>query len=76
MIKYNLKALMFDKGFNENRKITYADISRATGISKPTLSKIASKRGYVTNTRIIEKLCNYFECGCNDLMTIIPDKKS
>jgi len=75
MIKYNLKALMLDKSFSENRKITYEDVSRATGISKPTLSKIASRRGYVTSTSIIEKLCQYFECSCNELITIIPDEK-
>ena len=43
MIKYNLKALISDKEFKDNKKITYEDISRETGISRQTLSKIASK---------------------------------
>ncbi len=76
MIKYNLKALIADKEFNENIKITYEIISNATGISKTTLSKIASKRGYKTNSENIEKLCQFFECTPDQLMTIVPDLDS
>lgn len=73
MIKYNLKALIADKEFREERKINYEEISAATGISKPTISKIASKKGYYTSTENIEKLCRYFDCTPDQLMTIIPD---
>ena len=73
MIKYNLKALISDKEFKESRKINYEEISSVTGISKPTISKIASKRGYYTSTENIEKLCIYFDCTPDELMTIIPD---
>lgn len=73
MIKYNLKALIADKEFQENRKITYDDISRETGISKVTLSKIAKRRGYDTAVSNVEKLCLYFKCDLNDLITIISD---
>lgn len=73
MIKYNLKALISDKAFKEDRKITYGEVSEATGISRQTLSKIASKRGYITNSENIEKLCKYFECTPDKFMTILPD---
>ncbi len=73
MIKYNLKALIADKEFRENRKVTYADISKNTGISKVTLSKIAKRRGYDTAVSNIEKLCLYFNCDINELITIVPD---
>jgi putative transcriptional regulator len=73
MIKYNLKRLISDKEFNEGRKINYAEISSKTGISRQTLSKIASQKGYVTNTENIEKICLYFGCTTDNLMTIVPD---
>jgi len=48
--------LLADKEFQEDRKIYYEEISNTTGISRQTISKIASVRGYKTNTEIIEKL--------------------
>ena len=75
MIKYNLKALIADKEFQLGKKITYEDIQKATSISKTTLSLISSRKGYINNTDNIEKLCQYFNCTCDELMTIIPDKE-
>lgn len=75
MIKYNLKALIADKEFEENRKITYDDISKETGISKVTLSKIAKRRGYDTAVSNVEKLCLFFNCDITDLITIITEDK-
>ncbi len=73
MIKYNLKALISDKEFKEDRKIRYEDISKSTGISRQTLSKIASKKGYRTSSDIIEKLCRYFDVGPEKLITIVSN---
>jgi len=51
------------------------EIAEKTGISRVTISKIAHSKGeYKPNAEIIEKLCLYFECTPNDLMTIIPEK--
>ena len=75
MIKYNLKSLISEKEFQEAKKITYDEISSVTGISRQTLSKIASKRGYKTNTENIEKLCTYFNVTPDKLITIMPDNK-
>jgi len=73
MIKYNLKSLISDKEFQESRKITYDEISNITGISRQTLSKIASTKGYKTNTENIEKLCTYFNVTPDKLISIIKD---
>jgi|GEM_PF-294561 len=73
MIKYNLRTLISDKAFLENRKINYDEVADSTGISRTTLSKIASVKGYNAGADIIEKLCRYFNCTPNDLMTIMPD---
>jgi len=75
MIKYNLKTLIFDKEFKENRKVTYEEISKTTKISRQTLSKIASTKGYKTSSDNIEKLCNFFDVTPDKLMTIIPDEE-
>ncbi|EFK06820.1 conserved hypothetical protein [delta proteobacterium NaphS2] len=73
MIIYHLKDLILRKSATEGRKITYANIAEATGISKITLSRMASKRGYNAGADIIEKLCIYFNTTPDELMTIIPD---
>ena len=73
MIKYNLKILIHEKEFAEDRKITYEEISKATGISRQTLSKIASKKGYRTNSNNIENLCKYFNVTIDKFLTIVQD---
>ena len=75
MIRYKLKTLISDKSFRERRKITYEEITKATGIGPVTLSAIASRRGYVTSTDILDKLCAFFECSISDLIEHIPDPK-
>jgi putative transcriptional regulator len=68
-----LKALIAEKKIRENRNITYREISGHTGISKVTLSKIAQSKGYDTAVSIVEKLCLFFKCTPNELITIVPD---
>ncbi len=76
MIIVNLKDLMVKKGAAEGRRLLYDDISQATGIGTSTLSRIANKPGYNIKAEHIEKLCFYFECSPNDLLTFIPEKRS
>lgn len=69
----NLKALMVAKGAKAGKRLTYADIMRETGIREPTLSRIANDTKYNVSREHIEKLCRYFGCTPNDLITIVPD---
>ncbi len=73
MVKLNFKALLADKEFRENRKIQYEEISQHTGISRQTLSRIATKRGYNLTLDTIERLCKYFGCKIEEFVMIIPD---
>ena len=74
MIKFNFKKLLADKEFKEKRRIPLMQIQGETGISRATLSKIANSKGdYKTSSDNIEKLCIYFDCTLDQLMTIIPD---
>ncbi len=60
MIRFRLKELIAEKGFQENRRVTLDEVSRETGIHRTTLSKIANQRGYNTTTEILDKLCEFF----------------
>ncbi|MFQ5518573.1 MAG: helix-turn-helix domain-containing protein [Mariprofundus sp.] len=73
MIRFRLKELISDKGFNEGRRVTLDEIASATGIHRTTLSKIANQRGYNTTTDNLDKLCTYFNCSVDKLMEHIPD---
>ena len=74
MIRFKLRAIMESKSFRERRRITYQEITKATGIGPTTLSSIAARPGYVTNTDILDKLCTFFDCSVPDLIEYIPDK--
>lgn len=62
---------MRKKAHEENKKITYKTVSKATGLSVTTLNYIANKKNYVTRTKTIEILCNYFKCEVSDFMEIV-----
>lgn len=73
MIQFHFKQLLADKEFKEKRSISILEVTEKTGVSRVTISKIANSKGdYNTTTDHIEKVCLYFECTPNDLMTIIP----
>lgn len=75
MIQFHFKRLLAEKEFNEKRTISIREVAKKTRISRVTLSKIANSKGeYNTTTDIIERLCLYFSCSPNDLLTIIPEQ--
>lgn len=73
MLRFHLKELIAEKEFQENRRITLIEIADETGINRMTLSKIINHRGYSTVTDTIDKLCAYFGCRVEQLVTYIPD---
>ena len=73
MIRFRLREVMADKGFNEDRKVTFDEIPRATSIHRTTLTKIANQKGYNASTDIIDKLCRYFRVPVEKLIQHIPD---
>ena len=67
--------MLDDKEFKGKRTIPIREVAEKTGISGVTLSNIANSKGdYNTSSDIIEKLCLYFGCTPNDLMTIVPEE--
>lgn len=73
MIRFYLQERIAEKKFQTGGKVTLEMISQVTGISRITLSRIGSQRGYNTTTDNIDKLCAYFECSVAQLMEHVSD---
>ncbi|WP_311945779.1 helix-turn-helix domain-containing protein [Halomonas piscis] len=72
MIRFRLKEMLAEKGFQENRRVTLDEVAKATGIHRTTLSKIANQRGYNTGTEQIDRLCAYFDCRVEEIIEYVP----
>ena len=68
--------MLDDKSFAEKRRITLNEVSKETGISRATLTRIANVPGYNTNTDTIDSLCKYFGCDTNKLLEYHTDEGS
>lgn len=75
MLRFHLKKLIADKEFAEKRRITVSEIAEETGINRMTLSKIINHPGHSTVTDNLDKLCTYFDCDIEDLVTHIKDEE-
>ncbi|MDN6180296.1 MAG: helix-turn-helix transcriptional regulator [Halomonas subglaciescola] len=75
MIRYHLKGLIADKEFAERRRITVGEIAKETGINRMTLSKIINHPGHSTVTDNLDKLCYYFDCEVEQLVTHVKEPK-
>lgn len=73
MIRVLLKQLLDEKAFKERRRITLNEVSEKTGISRPTLTRIANVAGYNTNTDTVDSLCAYFECSPGELLQRVDE---
>ena len=73
MIRFRLKELIAEKGFQENRRVTLDEVAQHTGVHRTTLSKIANQRGYNTTTDILDKLCEYFGVQLQEVAQYVDD---
>ncbi len=71
MIRFLLKERIAEKEFSEKRRITLDEISKETGISRHTLSRMQNKFGYNTTTDNLDKLCVYFDCELAKLAEVV-----
>lgn len=76
MIRFRLKELIAEKGFQENRRVTLDEVAQHTGVHRTTLSKIANQRGYNTTTDILDKLCAYFGVQLDDVAQYVDEPES
>lgn len=73
MIRYHLKELIAEKEFVEKRRVTVSEIAKETGINRMTLSKLMNHQGSSTVTDNLDKLCYYFNCEVQDLVTHVKE---
>jgi putative transcriptional regulator len=76
MIRFRLKELIADKEFKENRRITFDEIAKATGVHRTTLSKIANQKGYNTTTEVLDKLCAYFDVQVDAVAEYVESREN
>lgn len=74
MIRFRLKELIAEKEFQEGRRITLEEISKATDIHRTTLSKVSNQKGYNTTTEVLDKLCDYFQVNLGELAEHIKNE--
>ena len=73
MIRILFNQLLDEKAFRERRRIPLTEVSQATGLSRPTLSRIANTPGYVTGTDTVEALCRYLDCTPGELLVLVNE---
>jgi len=74
VIRILLMQMLDNKSFTEKRRVTLNEVSEATGLSRPTLTRIANIHGYNTNTDTINALCKFFDCTPNELLEYHKDE--
>ena len=60
--------LLAEKGIRENRRISIAEVSRETGITRSTLQGWANNTISRFDAPVIEALCLYFDCEPGNLI--------
>lgn len=61
---------MDQKSEEASQRITYTDITAATGLYASTLTKLANDNFEMVGRTTIERLCEYFECEVSDLFEL------
>jgi DNA-binding Xre family transcriptional regulator len=75
MLRFKIKEMIAKKEFDENQRITIAEVAEAAGIHRMTLSKMINHRGYNSGTENLDRLCDYFACPIEELVEHVPTKK-
>jgi|GEM_PF-635426 len=69
MIRINLAKIMAEQ---EPTPLKIAELSQATGISRTTLTNLYYRRSLGVNFETIDKLCEYFNCGIEEIISYVP----
>lgn len=54
-------------------KIKISELSRETGIHRNTLTALYQETAMRIDLDVIEKLCDYFECGVGELLEVVVE---
>ena len=58
------------------KKVKTADVARATGLNRSTVTALYQETAQRVDLEVIERLCVYFDCGVADLLEFVPDPES
>jgi len=72
-LRFRLRTLMGEYSDRTGTRLTYADITAATGIGHSTLSHIAQNKVRLISASTIERLCDFFGCDLCELMALEED---
>jgi putative transcriptional regulator len=72
MIQCRLRELMAIKARKEGRRVTYSDITGATGIYNTTLTRLANDKAELIGKSTMDRLCAFFACQPGDLLVYVP----
>ena len=75
VLRYHLKELTAEKEFSEKRRITIGEVADETGLNRMTLSKMINHPGASVKSEALDRLCTYFDCQINSLVTHIKDSE-
>jgi putative transcriptional regulator len=56
----------------EGRRVTYSDITAATGIYNTTLTRLANDKAELIGKSTMDRLCAFFDCQPGDLFIYVP----
>jgi len=73
MIRIKLKELKLQKERDTNKRITWIEISKKTGISTGILTRACNDPSYNLSIDTLDKLCDYFNVSPGDILEKIKD---
>jgi putative transcriptional regulator len=73
MLRFHLRELIADYQFRHGTRLTLIALSAATGIHRTTLTKLANQKGYNATAESIDRLCKFFDCPVEALVTRVAD---
>lgn len=72
MIEVRLREVLNTYYRRTGKRLTYSELAERTGLSRPTLESMASRRGYNASLASIDKLCCVLECRIDELLAFHP----
>ena len=73
MIRVKLQEVIRAYEKRTGEPLTYAKLSKMSGVARATIESLGSRSGYNTTLSTIDKLCTALECGLTDLVDYRPD---
>ena len=68
---------MIDNNFSTilgKKLLKMSEVSKATGISRVTLSSIYNRKAKGITFEVLDKLCEYLECQPSDIFTYVKEE--